>query len=334
MIDPLPFFNLNPISLNMNTPIGRRNFLGTLTALGVASKSTPLFSKSSADFDEDLTVFLSDLHVNGAENGPIYQREKLSVLVAEVLRMNPLPAHAVLFGDLAWLWGDKKDYEFVAQLIKPLSDAGIKLTMAMGNHDRRSTFGEVFPEYAGATKIPGRVVSVTDLGKADLIMLDGLQGSDDRKIGDSGPVPGVLCQDQQDWLLDVLPKWEKPVFVCSHFPIDELTVGDKPLKKLLLQSNQAAGYMHGHDHKWYKLECREGYTNANVKRSLCLPSTGHWGDIGYTTFRIHSDRAVATLHQKEYFFPKPDIGTEVEQRLWGHITAENQNQICTFPLPA
>lgn len=313
--------------------IGRRNFLGGLAALGVASSGKTLFAKEAKDFDQDLTVLLSDTHINGAEDGPTYQRDKLAIVVGEILRMDPLPAQAVLLGDFSWSWGDKKDYLVAAELLKPLTDAGIKLTIGMGNHDRRSTFLEVYPEYAKTTKIPGRIVSQIDLGKVDLIMLDGLQGSDDRKIGDSGPVPGLLCQDQQDWLMEALPKWKKPLLVCSHFPLDEMTAGGKPLENLLVTSPKVAGYLHGHNHRWYKLDVRQGYSSANVKRSLCLPSTGHWGDIGYTTLRVHPDRIVASLRQYEYFFPRPDIGTPEERRLWDYATAENQNQTCTFPMP-
>lgn len=294
---------------------------------------TPPFSNATKNFDPDLTVFLSDFHVNGAENGPTHQRRKLSLVVSEILKLHPLPAKAVLFGDLAWMWGLKIDYDTIKPLIQPLSDAGIELIMAMGNHDRRSTFVEVFPEYGQRSIIPGRIVSVTDLGKADLIMLDGLQGSDDREIGDEGPIPGALCQGQQDWLLEVLPNYHKPVFVCSHFPLAELSAGGKPLSHLLLNSPQVAGYIHGHEHRWYKLDIREGYDSANVKRSLSLPTTGHWGDIGYSSFRLDQEKAVASLHQLEYFFPRPNMGTPEEQRLWTYATAENQNQSCTFPMP-
>ncbi len=313
--------------------IGRRKFLGGLTALSAASGAPSLFARNAGDFDKDLTVFLSDTHVNGAAQGPSYQGDKLSVVVAEILRLAPLPTRAVIFGDFAWLWGDKKDYERVSRLVSPLVDAGIELTIGMGNHDRRSTFLEVYPDYAETTRIPGRIVSVVDLGKIDLILLDGLQGTDDRKIGDSGPVPGALCQDQQDWLMAELPQWGKPVLLTSHFPLEELSAGGKPLRRLLLDSPRAIGYVHGHNHRWNKLDVREGYASANVKRSLCLPSTGHWGDIGYTLFRTHADRAVATLRQLEYYFPKPDAGTADERRLWDFATAENQNQSCSFPLP-
>ena len=49
-------------------------------------------------------------------------------------------------------------------LLKQLEDAGIPVTICMGNHDRRSTFLEVHPSYAKRTLVPGRIVTVCDAG--------------------------------------------------------------------------------------------------------------------------------------------------------------------------
>ena len=92
--------------------------------------------------------------------------------VAEILKLDPLPSRAVVFGDLAWLWGNKMDYQCSAPYLKMLEDAGIPVTVGMGNHDRRSTFLEVHPRYAKTTKIPGRIVSVVDAGAVDFLMLE------------------------------------------------------------------------------------------------------------------------------------------------------------------
>lgn len=309
----------------------RRRFLGILGATAAAPR---LFAKTAADYDPDLTVLLSDIHINGRATGDAYQKDKFAKVVGEILKLNPLPSRAVVFGDLAWLHGLKADYERSLPYLKQLEDAGIPVTIGMGNHDRRSTFLEVHPSYAKRTKVPGRIVTVCDAGAVDFLMLDGLQGTDDRAQNDMGPVPGKLCKNQQDWLLAELPKWKKPVFVCSHFPVSELSAGGKPLAHLLAQTPAVAGYIHGHDHRWYKRRIRAGYKKPFiVKRSLCLPSTGHWGDIGYTLFRTFKDRGVATLFQNDFYFPKPPEKNAPVGLLWKAIIAENQNESCTFPLP-
>ena len=308
--------------------ISRRSFLAGFTAAAAAPAAF-----ASLRHDPDLAVLLSDVHVNGVEGKPMYQRGKFMRVVADILKMDPLPGHAVFFGDIAWLHGRREDYASSSEGVKMLQDAGVKVTLGMGNHDRRSTFLEVHPSYASTTKIPGRIVSVVDLGRADLIMLDGLQGRDDRGLSDMGPGGCTLDKAQQDWILDALPKWRRPVFVASHWPIGEVRAGGGPLAQLLLRSPAAAGYIHGHDHRWYKTLVKVSWHESRQLRTLCLPSTGHWGDIGYATLRLSKDRAVVALRQYEYYFPSPVATDDKCRDMWRDITAENQNQTCTFRLP-
>ncbi len=310
--------------------ISRRHFISGFTA---AAASQGMFAAAKPAVDPDLTVLISDVHVKGGQGDNVYQFGKFSRVVADILKMDPLPARVIGFGDLAWLHGAKADYLRSAPELKLLRDAGISVTLGMGNHDRRSTFLEVHPEYAQTTKIPGRIVSVVDAGRVDFIMLDGLQGTDDRGPTDMGPVNGQLNPDQQDWLAAALPKWKKPVFVCSHFPVKELAVSGKPLSQFLHDCPAVAGYLHGHDHRWYKTYPLKTWNSPHTLRTLCLPSTGFWGDIGYVTFRTTADLAVASLRQYEYYFPRPEPRQSCDQRLWDLITAENQNQTCSFILP-
>ena len=307
--------------------LSRRSFIGMA---GAAVAVPRLFAKAKADHDPDLTVLLSDVHVNGVKGGPEYQREKFELIVGDILKLDPLPARAIVFGDLAWLYGRTEDYRCSQRYLKLLEDAGVSVTIGMGNHDRRSAFLEVHPSYAKRTKVPGRIVTVCDAGAVDFIMLDGLQGTDDRGLSDMGPGSGKLDPAQLEWLVEELRSRKKLAFVCSHFPVAELSIGRRSFKKLLLQSPCVAGYIHGHDHRWYVGMMFDGWTKPLVKRSLCLPSTGHWGDIGYTLFRTSGDRAVATLVQREFYFPKPpDSGTPANQ-LWDAIVKDNRNQTCTF----
>ncbi len=310
--------------------LSRRTFLSGFSA---AAAVPGLFAAARLAHDPDLTVLLSDIHVPGELKDDLYSHAKFARVVADILRMDPLPARAVIFGDLAWLHGQKADYLRSAPEIKLLRDAGIAVTIGMGNHDRRSAFLEVYPEHATTTKIPGRIVNVCDAGAVDFLMLDGLQGTDDRPADAMGPVAGLLCKDQQDWLAAALPKWKKPVFVCSHFPVKELTVGGKPLAQLLHDCPAVAGYIHGHDHRWYKTYPLKSWTSSHTLRTLCLPSTGFWGDIGFTTMRTTPGRAVAALHEYEYFFPTPKAATLADATLWKDICTENQHQTCTFLLP-
>ena len=305
--------------------VSRRGFLG---GLGAAAAAPRLFAKAPADYDPDLTLLLSDLHVNGLRN--THQLGRLERAVGEILAMNPLPARAVVFGDVSYFYGRREDYLRSLTCLKQLEDAGIPVTIGMGNHDRRSTFLEVHPSYAANTKVPGRIVSVCDAGAVDFIMLDALQGADDRAWNDRGPNTGQLDKDQQDWLAAALPEWKKPVFVCSHFPVGDLSVGGKPLAHLLVRTPSVVGYIHGHEHRWYSRDVREAWRKAAPKQSLCLPSTGAWGDIGYALLRTSKGRAVASLVQREFFYPRPPKPGAPMELLWKTIVQANQNKTCTF----
>ncbi len=285
--------------------------------------------------DPNLTLLFSDSHVNGHQEAyPQYESKSLADVVKRVLALDPLPARAIHFGDLAYLWGHKEDYAHARDLLKPLVDAGIKLTIGMGNHDRRSAFLESFPEYAETTKIPGRIVSVVDAGAVDFIMLDGLMGADDRGPKDMGPGGGALCRAQQDWLAAELPKWRKPVFVCSHWPVGGLRIGNGKMHKFLIRQPMVAGYIHGHDHRWRKDVEWESWSSPRLLKTLCLPSTGHWGDIGFALLRTEGSLAKVALRQHDFYFPCPDPHEPGENRALRRFNVEeNRGLSCSFTLP-
>ena len=322
------------LKMSSGDVVSRRAFLrlsaigGTLMAAGGGRAA--LFTGAASDYDPNLTVFLSDIHVRGGES---YQLEHFKRVVAEILKMSPLPKRAVVFGDLAYLFGRKEDYVTSAPYLKQLTDAGISVTIGMGNHDRRSAFLEVHPEYARRTKVPGRIVSVVDIGPADILMLDSLAGSDDRGNNSSGPVPGTLDAAQQEWLLAELPKWKRPVFVCAHHPVFELTAGGKPLSELFFNSPAFAGYINGHNHRWYAEWSLRNYGQRKLLCYLGLPSTGRWGDIGYTLFRTTPSDAVANLVQHDFFFPNPLKEGEPRPEMWDAIMEKNRDAHHRFVLP-
>ena len=145
--------------------------------------------------------------------------------------MRPLPRHVLVFGDLAYLIGRKMDYLQSQPDLKLLVDAGIKLTIGMGNHDHRSSFLEVWPEDAERTRVPGNIVSVASLQHADFIMLDSL--NETTGPGEWNPVPGALRKEEQDWIAANLPTWPRPFFLGAHHSFSNLKVLPPPIKRKL-----------------------------------------------------------------------------------------------------
>lgn len=308
----------------------RRGFLSAMGMMVLAdSFGDALCASGKPLLDPNLAVFLSDLHVNGMDKKVSWrterhQEENLAFTVREILKMRPLPANVVVFGDLAWLWGDLDDYLRVKSYFRQLEAVGIKMTLGVGNHDRRKYFLEAFTEYA-KSPVPGRIVSKLSLPHADLLMLDTLQeGSEEGKMG---PVPGIIDKAQGEWLKSEIATWKRPTFVCCHHPLCELNVGGKPLEALLMDNASFAGFIRGHKHHWSKGFIYKHWTVTDTKRELGLPSACNWGDIGYVTFRVAPDHAVAKLVQRDYWYPKPDMPKDPH---WKAMTAENQGQQCRF----
>ncbi len=290
--------------------MNRREFLGGLAVLGcqgLVSKAVTIPSSAEASmseapamapaakkgkFDDDTVVFISDLHTNPQG----YQPERLVRTVNDILKMKPLPRNVIALGDLAYLRGQISEYTLLRKIIKPIEDAGITLTLGMGNHDRRANYAAIFPEHAAKSAMKNYMNFVVDTPRAAFIIMDSLQEGEDHT---SWIVAGKVEADQRQWVAETLKQFTKPVFVCSHHSIAETGVKD------IMLDSTACGYIHGHDHVWRPGWIKRNYSSKRLIPTLCIPSTGHWGDIGYMILSLKEKYAVAELKQYEYFFPKP-----------------------------
>ena len=86
----------------------------------------------------------------------------------------------------------------------------------------------------------------------------------------------------------------------------------------MVECKNCFGYVHGHDHSWYTRALRPSnaqWGTRAVKRTLCLPSTGHWGDIGYVLVRANADGVRAELQIFDRFYPDPSARTPIDRDL-------------------
>jgi len=321
--------------------IGRRDFLG-LGAAAAASVFMPVLKAdicadlrddaSSARFDDNLVAFLADIHA-GADKKCSVARRKFKETVDEILAMRPLPRNVLVFGDIAYRCGLGEDYDFSRPLFRKLEDAGIAVTIGMGNHDRRSEYAKRWPEAAAKSLVPGRYVHLVETPHLDFLMLDSLQGADERPLDDMGPDGGALSTEQQEFLREFLAKRTKPVILCAHHKAAELKIGNTPLSTWLLAEDCVAGYIHGHNHRWRRDWNRdERKVPHRAKHELCLPSNGLWGDIGYATCRVSADRAVVEPVLKDFWIPRPVPSAERPPE-WDDILAEGRaSGPCVFRL--
>ena len=318
----------------------RRVFLESLAALGAlgisleasaAEKAGKVlndfsFRKKKAakpfGFDENLVCIISDLHVH-----PDWNQERcLARTVDRILDLNPRPRNVLCLGDIAYLTGKPEEYAAAKRYLDRLEEAGIRLTMTMGNHDRRAEFAEAFPELAAKSGLPDRFVYRVETPLADFLLLDSLQEGDDTT---TWITEGALDERQVRWLEEQLSAGTpgKPVFVMAHHPIEELKV----IRNLLVQSPSCKGFIYGHLHLWRTGWIRINYRDRTILRSLCVPSTGHWGDIGFVTLSLEKDRAVAHNYEEEFFFPGPLKEGEEKPAIWTEIEREHKDALCIFP---
>lgn len=306
----------------------RRGFLGGIVAAGAAGK---LFTAAAADYDDDLAVLLSDVHLCGTGR-PADRRftcGEFDKRIAEILAMRPLPRRVIHFGDLSLENGAVEDYRLAKEKIALLEAAGIEFVHMMGNHDRRGKFASVFPDVGRRSPVSGRYVSVVPFRSFDLLLLDSLDAPEERK---DDVDPGRLNDDQQEWLAQALPAWKRPVIVGAHHPATSLTVRGDGLVDLLVESPNAIGWINGHEHLWKKsVLCGWGRREDTI-RSLGLPSAGFFFDIGFVELRVTDREAVARLHQSDYFFFGPGKDGERRPRVWQTIVEDNRNEVCTFPI--
>ena len=279
--------------------------------------------------DENLTVFISDLHVSGTLAKYDYTKRRLEKTVDDILAMRPLPKRVVCFGDIAISYGRPEDYRASKPILMRLVDAGIELTLTLGNHDRRAAFLEAWPEYRTRTQVPGRVTSVVSLGEADLVLLDALRGTDDRATDDMGPVDGRIDGEQLKWLRGWMASARRPFFLGSH-QFRDLAVEGLPLPiRLLDESPHAVGWIYGHDHAWCPDLGVASWEHHSLLPTLALPSTGLWGDIGYVKFHTSPRGALAELVQDDFYFQTPTAHA-TRPAFWDVRLGDNQGKYMRF----
>ena len=320
--------------------ISRRGFLagGAAAGCALAFGRTP-----AAAQDENLSVFLSDPHVPGegteldknhVEHDPDYMYKRLSATVDEILSMRPMPARVVVFGDIAYLRGERADYEKTKPLFARLAGAGIDVVLGMGNHDHRAAFFETYPEWRERTRVPGEVVSKVSLGHADLLLLDTLTENTSAP-GVSNPGNGSLSERQAAWLAQEAAAATRPFFVGAHHHVRDVKakVGGKPFEAFLLRQPLFRGYIHGHHHFW-KTDLMVDWGRYTVRRIATLPSVGFWGDLGHALFRTSPQMAQLKPVIREFCFPRHQPDPAQRPATWTAIAADAQNATCRFPLTA
>ena len=326
----------------------RKEFLTTMLALGGTAvipsasasvvrhlenlDSENLSSEQGAPLiDVNKSVLMGDIHIYGIfdEQGkPKYYPYNpicFEQQVREILAMRPLPANLIILGDVSWDHGLEEDYEYAARLFRPLQEAGIRITMGMGNHDRRAPFFKVFPEYVKQTKVAGRVVSIVELPDVDFIVLDSLAELPNLKRGESTTVSGEIDDEQLKWLEGYLAEAKRPVILGAHHPLTEMP----NLEAVIAKSPDVVGYIYAHVHIWNKgVRVIRPKEPQHMIPCISLPAT-FYGDIGYAVMQTTPDKAIITYSSNGFWWPQPEDNPPKE---WAQRVEDLKAERCTILL--
>ena len=305
----------------------RRGLLGSFAAAGMgaalpgcAAESPRMDGEGPRGIDPDLAVVMSDLHVGKAwseqkfrtDRSYDYVNDTVRRLVAEILAMNPLPAHVFCLGDVSVCFGEERDYEIAKEILSPLEAAGIRIVMTAGNHDRRAPMSKVLGGWLAPSP--------------DMVLLDSLVESDPKAEDNSvGRGKCELGEEQSKWLDSFLAATTRPALVCAHHPVWSLGIN-----KQMVKDPRVCGFLHGHNHSWQDNILYSSYARKTMIRMLGIPSMGMDRDIGFAVLRAFDDRIELMQVERDYYFP---VKTAKDERLplWDSLIEERHGRRVSFP---
>ncbi|MBQ9873847.1 MAG: metallophosphoesterase [Thermoguttaceae bacterium] len=254
--------------------------------------------------DENVVAIFSDTHLHGPET--VQHVVRFNQSVAKILAMNPRPANLLIYGDVAYLEGKVEEYELFRKLIKPIENAGIHWEIAMGNHDRIANYRQVFPErFEKEQPVKDCYINIVETPRADFILLDSYL---------RGEVRGEICPEQKEWLKETLKRYsDKPVFVGCHHQMGNTKIAD-----ILTECPKFVAYLHGHLH-YYRTPI------ADSVKTICFPSVGHWGDMGFMVANLSETEASFVPYIDAYQWSKYGYVKEPEKDVETYLKKLNEN---------
>lgn len=234
-------------------PLSRREFLRRSVLAGAGLLTIPVL-RAAAAADPDRWALLSDTHIAGdttVVNRGVNMADHLRAVAAEVRALASAPAGVFVNGDCSLNHGPAEDYAAFAELLKPVTEAGLPLHLTLGNHDERETFWASLKGSRPATPLlASKHVSIVEGARVNWFLLDSLDVTD--------KTPGLLGDEQRAWLATALDTHAgKPALVMVHHNPVPAEAGKKAgltdseaLLALVLPRRQVKAVFFGHTHVW------------------------------------------------------------------------------------
>jgi Icc protein len=287
-----------------NDGISRRRFLNvSLAAVGgvIALRPGPSAAQDEKNADSKLGgarsanqstrwAFLSDTHIAGdVENNyrGFYPYRNLQKAFTQIAA--DLPEGLVVTGDIARLTGQMEDYENFQKLLIPLVGRR-PIYLALGNHDNRVNFLDVFENAAGRQQaVKGKHIVTVDAGAVQFILLDSLFSTNETM--------GLLGKAQRTWLQRYLQTGDdKPVILFFHHSLrdEDGDLQDLPrLFDIIKPVAKVKAIVYGHSHEY-------GFSDFEGIHLINLPAVAfNFGDdqpIGWVEARLGREGGTFVLH--------------------------------------
>ncbi len=210
-------------------------------------------------------ALLADTHIPADVNNNyrgFFPYQNLQKVVPEVTFA--LPDGVFIAGDLARLEGELGDYANLKKLLNPVAEKR-PVFMALGNHDNRKNFLEVFDETSGAKPVvKDKYVIIVEGPPVRLIILDSLLYVN--------RVPGLLGKAQRQWLGNYLKNCDDmPTVICFHHTLGD---GDGDLLdvtrlfSMIEPIRKVKAIIYGHSHAY-------GFSKFEGIHLINLPAVGY-----------------------------------------------------------
>jgi 3',5'-cyclic AMP phosphodiesterase CpdA len=276
-------------------PISRRDFLSAAVATG-AGLLLPHHLWARAEADPDRWILLSDTHIpdqRDKELRDIRPAANFERARDEYLTAAANAAGLIVSGDLAIHEGLPGDYQLLAELVRPIREAGIPLHLALGNHDHRGNFYDAFPDARPAKEppVPDKHVSIVQTRHANWFVLDSLVKT--------LYTPGRLGEVQLQWLARALDAAaDRPALIVAHHNPTNATENNPledtaALLDVLLPRPQVKAFFFGHSHRW-EFAQRDGLHLINLP-TLVWVFDGK-SPQGWVDARLRADGMDLELH--------------------------------------
>lgn len=153
---------------------------------------------------------ITDIHLGFEPNNPAeFNRARLDRIIGRFRHGVNKPELVLATGDLV----DRGDVASYRRLREAFSELSCPVVYALGNHDVRDSFREVFPEVPVAD---GFVQYVVDLEGRRLVVVDTLE---------EGRHGGAFCERRAAWLSDRLAEApDVPTVIVMHHPPVEVGI--------------------------------------------------------------------------------------------------------------